>query len=121
MDSAAKAASGWVAVAARLKSCPSRWCPSRNLRPQNFAEFISVTRSHMRRSSSRHRRGHVYGRGVRHEGDDGPEDHDDQADPDPGDQRIYVRFDDGASVGLVLAFVDQVEIAHQQEILAEAG
>jgi len=61
------------------------------------------------------------GGGVGHQGHDGAEDHDDQADPNPRYQRIDVGFDDGASSGFVLAFVDEIEVAHQEEIFAEAG
>src|ERR1039458_7871193 len=86
-----------------------------------LAHFISVPRSHVRWSSGRHGRCHLHSGGIRHERDDRPEDHDDQANPNPGNQRIHVRFNDRASVGLVLAFVDQIEVAHQKEILAEAG
>ena len=58
---------------------------------------------------------------IRHERYYRPEDHDDQADPDPGNQRVQVRFDDRAAGGFVFAFIDQINIGHEKKILAEAG
>src|ERR1700694_4883810 len=84
-------------------------------------DFISVTCSYMRRSANRRGCGHLDGDGIRHERDDGAEDHDDQTDPDPRDQRIQVRFNDGPSSGLVLAFIDQIDVVYQEQIFAEAG
>src|ERR1019366_7208035 len=84
-------------------------------------DFISVPCSHMRRSTNRRSCGNLDGGGIRHQCDDGAEDHDDQADPNPRDQRIQVRFNDGPSGGLVLTFIDQIDVAHQKEIFAEAG
>src|SRR6266446_1518261 len=52
----------------------------------NEIDFTLVTCSHMSRSANRRGCGHLDGYGVRHECDDGAEDHDDQADPNPGDQ-----------------------------------
>src|SRR6266852_8577955 len=84
-------------------------------------DFISVTCSHMSRSANRRGCGHLDGYGIRYECDDGAKDHDDQADPNPRDQRIQVRFNDGASGGFVLAFIDQIDVGHQKQIFAEAG
>src|ERR1700674_5792562 len=60
---------------------------------KEIQDFISVTCSHMSRSANRRGCGHLDGDGIRHECNDGAENHDDQADPNPGDQRIQVRFD----------------------------
>src|SRR5271157_72638 len=89
--------------------------------PEVVDDFISITCSHLRRRANRCGCSNLEGGGIRHERDDGAEDHDDQADPNPGDQRIQVRFNDGAPGSLVLAFIDQIDVAHQEEIFAEAG
>src|ERR1039458_7658071 len=114
--SAAKAATDFGALTARLK--PRSFKAKSRAR---FEDFMSVPRSYLRRSPSGHGRRNLHGRGIRHERDDGAEDHDDQANPNPRDQRIQVRFNDGPSGGLVLAFIDQIDVAHQEKIFAEAG
>src|SRR5260221_2527643 len=114
--SAAKAAIDFPAPTARLKPRPFK-TKSRT----RFEDFISITCPHMSRSANRRGCGYLDGDGIRHECDDGAEDHDDQADPDPRDQRIQVRFNDGTSGGLVLAFIDQINVVHQEQIFAEAG
>src|SRR5208283_1663108 len=73
----------------------------------------SVPRSCMRGFAHGHGYGHRHWDVVRHECNDGSKDHDDQANPDPGHERIHVRLDDGAAGGLVLAFVDEIEIVHE--------
>src|SRR5208337_378920 len=84
-------------------------------------DFISVSRSHLCRSSSGYGCGYLDGGGIWHQRDYGAEDHDDQANPNPGYQRIQVRLNDGASGGVVLAFIDQIDVSHQKQIFAEAG
>src|SRR5579862_7766761 len=61
------------------------------------------------------------GHRVWNERDYRSEDHDDQANPDPGNQRIQVRLDDGASGGFVFPFVDEVDVTDKEEVLLEAG
>src|ERR1700722_10800193 len=82
--------------------------------------LISITCPGVSRFAHRCDDGNLHGDGVWHERDDGAEDHDDQADPDPRNQRIHMGFDDGASGGFVLAFINQIEIAHQKKIFAKA-
>src|ERR1700722_559273 len=61
------------------------------------------------------------GNGIGHESYDRAKHHDDEADPDPWDERVDMRFDDGTSGGLVDAFVNEIEIADEKKIFAEAG
>src|ERR1700678_1181960 len=89
--------------------------------PPEVEDFISSPRSHMRRSAQWRGCGNSDDHGVRHQGDDSSEYHDDQANPDPGHQWIQVCLDDRASGGVVLTFVNQIEIAYQKKVLAEAG
>src|SRR5208282_4116126 len=123
--SAAKAAIDFGALTARLKPRPFKTepkaCPFKAKSRTRFDDFISVTCSDLRRSANRRGCGNRDGGGIRHEGGDGAEDHDDQADPNPGHQRIQVRFNDGPSGGLVLAFIDEIDVCHQEKIFSEAG
>ncbi len=74
----------------------------------------------MRRSTNRTTCRNRHGDGVWHERDDGAEDHDDQAHPDPGNQRIHVRFNDRTPSRFVPSFINQIEIAHQKQVFTEA-
>src|SRR5450631_364436 len=104
------------ALAARLTPRPFK-AKSRT----RFENFISVPRSHVRRCANRRGRGNLHGHGIWYQSNDGAEHHDDQANPNPGYQRVHVRFNDGPPGGLVLAFIDQIDVAHQKKIFAEAG
>src|SRR5260370_31936951 len=78
---------------------------------------VSVSRSHRRSSLhacrySRRQRG-----SIGHERGDGPEDHDDQARPDPGHHGIQVRLDDGTPGLFIPPFIDNIKVVHKQEIL----
>src|ERR1035441_3453227 len=76
--------------------------------------FISVACSCVRGCGNRRGCGYRDGDGIGHESDYRSEDHDDQADPDPGHEWVQVRFDDRATGGFVLAFVDQIDVVDRE-------
>src|SRR5581483_8435917 len=93
-------------------------CPARHMK--RLPLRMSVTRSHRSRLHSRGRC-HADRGGIRHQANDGSEHDHQQSRPDPGDQRIQVRLDDGPACILIYALVDQVQIADQEQVFFNRG